>query len=330
MKKLSVIVPIYNAADTLCRCIDSIVNQDYPALEIVLIDDGSTDSSLEICEDYAKRDSRVVVHHKENAGLVAARKSGVEIATGEYIGFVDSDDFVDVDMYSALMREANEADVDMVIGGIRLDYPTHSTVVYNRVPAGRYTRASIEEQIIPRMLMRHGFYRYGIIPGVVVKVFKKELIWQSLKNVTDDLTLGEDVAITSFSVMSAQGISVVEHAAYHYVQTDASMIRGYNPKRLEAVRRMYRCVEKIENAQYKKQLGACVSCILYGVLADYVRCDLLTRGEKRKSIKAALTDEVFVNAMRVMDLSGWPRRDKIKVWLMKHKMICVLTYILAR
>ena len=103
MFSLSIIVPIYNGERYLRKCIDSILSQTYTDFELILVDDGSKDSSLEICREYEKNDSRVVVFHKENAGLVAARKSGVSIAKGEYIGFVDCDDYIDDDMYSQLM-----------------------------------------------------------------------------------------------------------------------------------------------------------------------------------------------------------------------------------
>ena len=156
MKKLSVVVPIYNAEKTLHRCVDSILNQTFFDLEVVLIDDGSTDSSLNICEEYAKRDDRVVVFHKENAGLVAARKSGVEIASGEYIGFVDSDDYIEADMYSLLMSETSITEADIVIGGIITDYVDYSIKTYNKLPAGYYNRVDIEKKIIPELLMPRG------------------------------------------------------------------------------------------------------------------------------------------------------------------------------
>ena len=176
MKKLSVIVPIYNAETTLRKCIGSLLSQQYQNLEIVLIDDGSIDGSLAICNEYAKNNDRVIVYHKENAGLVAARKNGVDLATGEYIGFVDSDDYVDADMYSSLMADANERDADIVVGGIVLEYPDHSALSFNRLPAGYYDKTAIEKKIFPEILMKNGFHRFGIIPGVVVKVFKKEII----------------------------------------------------------------------------------------------------------------------------------------------------------
>ena len=99
---ISVIVPVYNVKDYLDECLESIVNQLYTALEIILVDDGSTDGSAEICDNWLKRDSRVRVVHKENGGLSDARNAGMSIATGEYVGFVDGDDKIAKEMYSRL------------------------------------------------------------------------------------------------------------------------------------------------------------------------------------------------------------------------------------
>jgi glycosyltransferase involved in cell wall biosynthesis len=115
-KLISVIVPVYNVSKYLRQCVDSIINQSYKNLEIVLVDDGSTDSSGDLCDEYAKVDSRVKVIHKENGGLSDARNAGLDIATGEYVGFADSDDFIHCDMYRILAMNLEMENADMAIG----------------------------------------------------------------------------------------------------------------------------------------------------------------------------------------------------------------------
>lgn len=330
MPALSIIVPIYNSEPYLKKCFDSILAQIYTDFELVLVDDGSTDGSLSICREYEKKDPRIVVCHKENEGLVAARKTGVAMAVGEYVGFVDSDDFIDVNMYSDLMNEAKAKESDIVIGGIILDYPDHSVKDFNRLPAGYYDKNAVKEKIIPEILMKNEIYKFGIIPGVVVKVFKKDIIQQSLKNVSNELTLGEDVAITSFSVMNAKSISIIESAAYHYIQTETSMIRGYNPKRFDALCALYECIEKITEPEYKKQIGAYFACLLFGVLADCIRNDKFSKKDAKKKMREYLKNDLSVRAMKVADVSNWGFSDKIKFMMMKHKMIGMLTFIFAR
>lgn len=116
--KISIIVPVYNSANFLERCITSLVNQTIQDTEIILINDGSTDNSLEICKKFAKIDSRITVLSQENQGQSKARNAGIDIAKGDYIGFVDSDDWIDLDFYEKLYNAALENDADIAAAGI--------------------------------------------------------------------------------------------------------------------------------------------------------------------------------------------------------------------
>ena len=116
--KLSIIVPVYNVEKYLPKCLDSTLEQSIQELQILVIDDGSTDNSGAICDAYAQKDSRIQVFHKENGGLSSARNFGIEKATGEYIGFVDSDDYIDADMYATLMALMQKYDAEMSMCGL--------------------------------------------------------------------------------------------------------------------------------------------------------------------------------------------------------------------
>lgn len=120
--KISIIVPAYNVAKWLPRCIDSIINQTYKNLEIILIDDGSTDDTSKIIDEYAKKDSRIIPIHQKNAGLVEVRERGILIAQGAYVGFVDGDDAIDLDMYERLLSNALEYNADISHCGLRMCY----------------------------------------------------------------------------------------------------------------------------------------------------------------------------------------------------------------
>lgn len=114
MKLLSIIVPVYNVKPYLKDCVESIINQTYKNLQILLVDDGSTDGSQDICDEYARKDSRIVVIHKENGGLSTARNEGMDRAEGEYIAFVDSDDWLEPNMYDAMITQLEKYDADLV------------------------------------------------------------------------------------------------------------------------------------------------------------------------------------------------------------------------
>ena len=116
-KVVSVIVPIYNIERYINRCIDSILDQTYTLLEIILVDDGSTDNCSQICDDYAKKDQRIIVIHKKNSGLSDARNSGIEVAHGDYLMFVDGDDWIRKDMISLLIRSVQKNNVKLGMCG---------------------------------------------------------------------------------------------------------------------------------------------------------------------------------------------------------------------
>lgn len=131
--KVSIIVPIYNTDKYLNKCIESIINQTYKNLEIILIDDGSTDSSLEICKDWANKDKRILSIHKSNGGLSDARNTGLNISTGEFIMFVDSDDFIDSYIVNDLYKLQNQTNADVVCGGLYSYCNGHTREIYNKI-----------------------------------------------------------------------------------------------------------------------------------------------------------------------------------------------------
>ena len=115
---ISVIIPVYNVKEYLKRCIDSVLIQTYKNMEIILVDDGSPDKCPQICDEWAKKDERIIVVHKENGGLVSARKMGISVATGEYIGYVDGDDWIESEYLEKQMIAIRETGADVVISVI--------------------------------------------------------------------------------------------------------------------------------------------------------------------------------------------------------------------
>lgn len=131
-QKISIIIPIYNVEHYLKRCLDSVINQKYDDLQIILVDDGSTDGSGLICDEYCKKDSRIQVVHKENGGLSDARNVGLNIAFGDYIMFIDSDDYVSKDFCSCSISDANKTGADIVVFGytnVYEDYTIESCIL---------------------------------------------------------------------------------------------------------------------------------------------------------------------------------------------------------
>lgn len=168
---ISVIVPVYNVEKYLKRCVQSIIQQTYGELEIILVDDGSTDSSAELCEKLKSRDERIVVIHKKNGGLSSARNAGLDIAHGEYIGFVDSDDWIEPDMYESLLRSIEQMHADVAVTGIcRIYEDGKKFEVFTRAETEFYEGTA---QIVKCYLQQNSFST-----AACDKLFRSELFEQ--------------------------------------------------------------------------------------------------------------------------------------------------------
>ena len=171
---ISVIVPIYNAEKYLKICIDSIINQSYYNIQIILVDDGSEDNCPAICDEYAQLDTRIIVIHKKNQGLVLARKSGLQIATGEYITFVDADDYIDIDTYEKIVNNINYDMPDIIAYDLIEEYSDRTVKKENQFSAGLYKEEQLKEKIYPKMLSTGVFFEYGILPNLVCKFIRND------------------------------------------------------------------------------------------------------------------------------------------------------------
>jgi len=212
-QKISVIVPIYNVAPYLARCIESICNQTYRNLQIILVDDGSTDGSGRICDAYAAHDPRVQVIHKENGGVVSARKAGLEYAQGIYIGLVDGDDYLEPEMYTELSRIICRENVDFVHSGYYIDekpgiYGTGKDAVFQ---CCEDTTACLRKFVLnPVSDLR-------ITPSNWSKLYRSELVKEAYLEVPNEVSYGEDLLFLCNCLLKCRSFSISSKAHYHYV-----------------------------------------------------------------------------------------------------------------
>lgn len=227
MKKpvISVIVPIYMIDRYVGICIESLLNQTYRNLEIILVDDGSKDRCPEICDLYALKDSRIKVIHKENGGLVSARKAGVIAATGKYIGFVDGDDWVGAGFYQSLYNAISQNDCDVAIAGFCRDLFDKSQSIYNTVPSGYYEGETLK-QVFKEMISYGDFYRHGLSTYHWNKLFKREVVLKHQLEISDDVSIGEDAVVVYATLLDCKRICITDNCAYHYRQREDSMLKS--------------------------------------------------------------------------------------------------------
>lgn len=216
-KKLSVIVRIYNVEEYISQCIESIINQTYKNLEIILVDDGSTDLSGSICDQYAEMDKRIKVLHQENKGAVKAAYKGVCAASCEYVTFVDGDDWIAKNTYESVLNELEE-EIDLITyGAIRYTDEYVYRYTPNRIPEGIYSKKDIEEKIFPRMLWNvEKKQKFDLDPALWNKVVKREIILESVENIKNlQIHYCEDAAIV-YPMMKAVDKMIVLKECYYY------------------------------------------------------------------------------------------------------------------
>ena len=214
---LSVIVPVFNVEKYLCQCIDSILYQTLQDIEVILIDDGSTDKSAMICDDYANKDSRIKVFHQENKGLVEARIHGVELSNSSYITFVDSDDFIEKEAYSHAFDSIKEG-IDVICFGINRYYEERKSceVQYIQFAEKKYNKEDIKEEIIPRMIWKEKDNCFGLDPSLCTKIIKKELLLKSYKLLKEkNFYYGEDSVII-YPIISMANFVEIRSYSYYY------------------------------------------------------------------------------------------------------------------
>lgn len=237
MSMVSVIVPVYNAKSTLKRCIDSIACQTLQDIEVILVDDGSTDGSGQVCDEFAEIDKRIRVIHKENGGLVSARKAGVRAAKGKYIGYVDSDDWIESCMYESLYDIAVRDDADMVCSGYILE-GNYISKEYDTIPEGRYTDDGRRE-LLDSLIFNMNERDLGLRGSLCCKLFRKDILGKVQKMIPDEISYSEDKLCTLVFALECRCISVVRQAWYHYIINTSSMTNDPDTGYLTKINAVY-------------------------------------------------------------------------------------------
>ena len=245
---VSIIIPVYNAEEYLEQCIDSITGQTYRNIEVILVDDGSTDGSGTICDDYAARDNRIKVIHQENQGLVRTWIRGTKESRGEYLCYVDSDDWIEADMIEALLSQTKGNPKEMICSNISCDFPDRQIIEKNKLAPGVYEGETLKEIQYERLL---GNDERTILFSRCTKLIARSLIEENIRYSDPTVKMGEDLNITLPAMLDSERIVIVDRTFYHYRQYISSMVHAYNDRLYEEVRQL---VDIIRNILIEKQV----------------------------------------------------------------------------
>lgn len=219
--KVSVIIPVYNAEKYITQCIESLLDQTLDDCEFIFINDGSEDKSLLIIEKYKVLDPRIKLINQENQGVSMARNSGLQLATGEYVGFVDADDYVEKDMYEKLYNSAKQDDCDVIISNFESEIDGHQVITIYTFPIDVVQNKSFIEQIILPY-----FIKANNLNTACNKLYRNKLLKENKILFPEKVPLGEDGLFNMEVMSNANYIRYIDFTGYHYREVEGSATRN--------------------------------------------------------------------------------------------------------
>ena len=322
MPKVSIIVPVYNVEKYLRKCIESILEQDEKDFELILVDDGSQDKSGIICDEYAKKDSRIIVLHNSNQGPSMARNAGLDICNGKYVTFVDSDDYIENNYLTIMLEKIEKKNADLVICGYRQIMNLKS-----EIHAVSGDAEIFQDEFIKGLLIQKG---YGMN---ACKLYKRELIGDNRFDST--LTVGED---SFFILQISKNLKKCLHIAdvlYNYNVNEQSLVRKYNENYLNNYMKSAKIIKEyiynnFDDEELKKLTNNYIVFTLTLVIINYCFNPKRNQGKILKETKEIHTicnlDE-YKTALKNIKLEYFSTARKIMVLALKMKLYFIASLI---
>ena len=320
---ISIIIPVYNAEKELKKCVESILRQTQKNIEIILIDDGSADASLSICQKYAEGDCRVKVVHQKNAGVSAARNAGIEVANGQYIGFVDSDDWIAPEMYERLLSEAERTGSDVVM--------CDATTVYDD---GRTQADTITQLSGNRILEKSDF-----TPSLLLEmagsacrcIYKNDRYSDKQRKYPLAFPLGvkfsEDRIFNLYAFGQSNKVCYLKESYYNRFMNVKSAVHRFHQDYFEAykkaaggIEQAIRCVWDNDPELQKAYLGQFIGGAIGAICNYYYKTSPMTAVEKKNMVKRLCEDSQLRTAIETY---GADRRSK---WILNRKYSLLIAY----
>ena len=317
---ISVIIPVYKVEKYLEKCVDSVINQTYKNLEIILVDDGSPDNCPKICDEYAKKDKRIKVIHKENGGVGSARNKGMEKAVGEYITFVDSDDWLEKNFIQEMLFIINKYKVDYVTCGYYRVYENKKEIIN-----GNLEEIVIDSKEYANKLLnvQNG---YGFVH---MKLIKKEKI--SSLRFEEKLVVGEDALFNIQLCKNIEKIVIYNKPLYNYYFNTNSVVRKYNNEYCnnylksmiymsEYIRKNYKSENVIQNLYNYIAYHVLLICVNYCYHPD-------NPNKGRKLLVETVKIDLFKEAINNSNYNGLSASRKISLFTLKYKLYFLMSLI---
>lgn len=327
--KVSIIVPVYKVEYYLLRCMTSLLNQSLKEIEIVLVDDGSPDNCPKLCDDFAKQDSRVKVIHKKNEGLGLARNSGLEIATGEYVAYCDSDDYVELDAYEQLYEAAKRLNADVVYGSF---YKETAPGIWNE-----QRKADKEEVLEGNAVKDYLLDMIACAPYIKMErkhdmsscmsIYSREVIEKfNIRFTSERVNASEDTIYNIDFLKHTRKIGIIPYTFYYYCLNGASLTQSFLPEKLERITVLRKqMIEHLGDWDEKHERS---NRFYIGYARSFVICSFKSGYENNRAMmNRMINNPVWSDLKKEYKPANLPLHARLIYWLTIHK--CLNLLILA-
>lgn len=310
---ISIIVPVYNSQDYIKKCLNSIINQSYDNIEIIIVDDGSNDKSLEIIKELALKDKRIIVLNQKNSGVSSARNKGMEIAKGQWISFVDSDDWIEKDYCQVMLDCANKYNADYVCCGYKRVYNNHIELINSDGKILEYKNSKYLLKLL-NVQNCYGFCHMKLINKKIIKDIK----------FNENIKVGEDALFNVELCNNCSKMIVVNKPLYNYYFNSTSVVRKYDENYVtKYLNSMILMSEYIDNMYSldKSVLQNLYNYVAYHVLLIAVNyCYHPLNKNKKKSLRNVCNNELFKKSIKNSNYDNMSITRKITLFTIKHKL----------
>lgn len=324
MPEISVIVPVYKAEKYLSRCIQSILKQTFFDLELILVEDGSPDQSPAICDAFAQKDYRVKVIHQKNAGVSAARNTGLAEAKGKYITFVDSDDYINAEMYESMMEIARKYDCDLIMCDCLKEFGNQTELYSHNIRSGYYDRSQLEEEYFPHLLiMPNVEYPPTISNWLCLYRFDKEN--KKYLRYEEGIRYSEDLLFGAQMIYHANSFYYMKKQAFYYYNciNQQSATHTFAPDKWNDYVKLYWCIrEKFGSCpefDFSEQIDKVLLFFVYNAVGELLGNGKDNKKRNMEQVRKILNEPVVRDMFKRLNIQRLPVSSGLKLLTMCYK-----------
>ncbi len=328
--KFSIIVPIYNVKNYLERCLNTLIGQTYQNIEIILVDDGSTDGSSELVDIFEKKDNRIKTIHKVNEGLGFARNSGMNVATGDYLFFVDSDDFISINFCEVCAKYLDENNVD-ILSFDKYDYHNGKVIDNHILPSYQLATSQLDIYSIYSKMIYNYNSNLGLNSSTWSRVYSMKFILRSkYQFVSERIFISEDFYSDLLFFNKVNSLMVIPYKLYYYCYNGDSLSRSYRKDRIEKILFQYsKSLDLCAQLKYPNEISNAINMQTINNILGAIKTifELNEEKNKKKIIYSIIENNEIRQLISIIDIKEETSIRKLLFFLWKHQRVHTLYFL---